>query len=51
MDDMEMIDVSEEVKKKDKFMTFVYVSILVLVILSLMVYFFGYDLLKPFIEV
>ncbi len=51
MNDMQMIDVSDTVEKKDKFMIFVYVSIIVLVVLGLLTYFFGYDLLKPFIEV
>ena len=54
MNDMEMIDVSEstnkDVKKKDKFMTYIYISLVILVVLGLLTYFFGYDLLKPFIE-
>lgn len=52
---MEMIDVSEstnkDAKKKDEFMTCIYISLIVLVVLGLITYFFGYDLLKPFIEV
>ena len=52
---MEMIDVSEstnkDIKKKDKFMTCIYISLIVLVVLGLITYFFGYDLLKPFIGV
>lgn len=55
MNDMEMIDLSEstnnDVNKKDKFMTYIYISLFVLVVLGLLTYFFGYDLLKPFIEV
>lgn len=52
MDDFEMIDVSDEVKKKqDKFMKGIYISLIVLVVLGLLVYFLGYDLLKPFIKV
>lgn len=51
MNDMDFIDVSDNVKKKDKFMIGVYVSLLVLVVLGLVVYFFGYDVLKPFIKV
>ncbi len=51
MDEMQMIDVSENVKKKDKFMIGIYISILVLIILGLLIYFFGYDFLKPFIKV
>ncbi len=48
---MEMIDVSENVKKKDKFMVIIYISLIVLVLLGTLTYFFGYDLLKPFIKV
>lgn len=51
MNDMEMIDVSDNGKKKDKFMIGIYVSLIVLVVLGLVVYFFGYNLLKGFIEV
>lgn len=51
MQDMEMIDISDNVKKKDKFMTGVYISLIVLVVLGLLTYFFGYDLLSRFIEV
>jgi hypothetical protein len=52
MQDMEMIDVSDNVKKKkDKFMIGIYISLIVLVVLGLVTYFFGYELLKPFIEV
>lgn len=51
MNDMEMVDVSEDVKKKDKFMIGIYISLVVLVILGLIVYFFGYDLLEPLIKV
>jgi len=49
--DMEMIDVSESINKKDKFMIGIYISLIMLVILGLLTYFFGYNLLKPFIEV
>ena len=52
---MDFIDVSDEdikvEKKKDKFMIFVYTSLVLLVILGSVIYFFGYDLLKPFIKV
>lgn len=51
MNDMEMVDVSEDVKKKDKFMIGIYISLVVLVILGLIVYFFGYNLFEPFIKV
>lgn len=48
---MEFVDVSDGVKTKDKFMIGIYVSIVVLIILALLIYFFGYDVLKPFIRV
>ena len=51
MNDMELVDVSDGVKTKDKFMIGIYVSILILVILALLIYFFGYNVLKPFIRV
>ena len=51
MDDFEMIDVSEDVKKKDKFMIGVYISLAVLVVLGLLVYLFGYDIVKSYIQV
>ena len=50
MNDMEMIDVSE-VRKKDKFIKRVYISLIILVVLGLVVYFFGYGLFRPFIKV
>ena len=55
VNDMDIIDVSdnnfEPKKKKDKFMMGIYISLIVLVLLGLLVYFFGYDLLKPFIKI
>lgn len=54
MDDkMKLVDVSDEktVKKKDRFMLFVYISLILLIVLGLITYFFGYDLLKPIIKV
>ncbi|GEM_PF-4107095 len=51
MNDMEFVDVSDGVKTKDKFMIGIYVSIVVLIILAILIYFFGYDVLKPFIRV
>lgn len=45
---MDFIDVSEE---KDKFMIGVYISLAVLAILGLLVYFFGYDIFESFIKV
>ncbi len=51
MDDFDMIDVSEDVKKKDKFIIGIYISLAVLVVLGLLVYFFGYDIVKSYIQV
>ncbi len=57
MDELQMVDVSdsenkkETKKKKDKFMLGIYISLAVLIILGLVVYFFGYDILKPYITV
>ena len=53
MNDMEFIDISENntVKKKDKFMIGIYISLIVLVILFIILYIFGYDILKPYIKV
>lgn len=48
-DDMKMVDVSD--KKKDKFMIGIIISLIVLVILATLIYFFGYDLFKNFIKV
>lgn len=48
-DNMEMIDISDV--KQDKFMKYIYISLVVLVVLGFMVYFFGYELLRPFIKV
>ena len=52
-DSMDLVDVSneKETKKKDRFMLGVYISLILLVALGLIVYFFGYDLLKPIIKV
>lgn len=53
MNDMDFVDISEceNVKKNDKFMVFIYISLIVLVVLSSVIYFFGYDVLKPYIKV
>lgn len=48
-DELELIDVSE--KKKDKFMIGVIISLIILVLLGCLTYFFGYDLLKSYIKV
>ncbi len=53
-DEFEIKDVSdlEPVKKdKDIFMKIIIIMLVVLVIGFLIVYFFGYDILKPYIEV
>jgi hypothetical protein len=49
--DMEMIDVSDSSKGKDKFIIWVYIALILLIVLGLITYFFGYDLLKSYIEV
>lgn len=49
--DMKMIDVSDFSKGKDKFILGVYIALILLVVLGLITYFFGYDLLKSYIEV
>lgn len=51
--DMSIIDVSDEIKNKgkDKFMIGIYISVIILILLSIITYFFGYELLKPFIKV
>lgn len=36
--------------KKDKFMIGVYISIIVLILLTIIIYFFGYELFKPIIK-
>lgn len=38
-------------KNKDKFIIGVYISLIVLVLLTLIIYFFGYDLFKSIIKV
>lgn len=50
---MELIDVSDDKieKKKDKFMIVIIILLIILVVLGLLTYFFGYDLLKPYIKV
>lgn len=52
-DDMSIIDVSSENKNngKDKFMVGIYISVIILVFLGVITYFFGYELLKPLIKV
>lgn len=48
--DMQFVDVSEP-KKKDKFMIGIIISLVILFVLGLLIYFFGYDLFKGFIKV
>lgn len=51
--DLELIDVSEEKvnKKNDRFMMVIYFLLILLVVLGLITYFFGYEVLKPIIRV
>ena len=51
MDDMEFVDISDDIKKKDYFMIGIYIAIIVLIVLSSLIYFFGYDFFKQFIKV
>lgn len=54
MDDFELIDVSDNAtstKKKDKFMLGIYISLIILILLTIILYFFGYELFKPYIKV
>ena len=48
---MDFVDVSEEKKEKDSFMLGIYISLVVLVILGLIVYFFGYGIFESLITV
>ena len=50
---MEFIDISDDKaeKKKDKFMILIVILLIILVVLGVLKYFFGYDLLKPYIKV
>lgn len=51
MDGMDFIDVSNDVETKDNFMKKIYIALIVLLVLGLVTYFFGYELFKPFIKV
>lgn len=48
---MDFIDVSEEKKEKDKFMMGIYISLIVLVVFGLLIYFFGYNIFAPYITI
>ena len=48
---LEIIEEKKGTKKQDKFMFYIYISLIVLIVLGLLIYFFGYELLKPFIKV
>lgn len=48
---MAFVDISDNKKPKDKFMIGIIISLIILVILGALVYFFGYGLLKPYIKV
>lgn len=53
-ENMEILDFEEKkdnVKKKDTFMKKIYISLIILVALGLLIYFFGYNVFKPFIKV
>lgn len=52
-DDMKLVDVSEDnkINKSDLFMRGIYISLIVLLVLGLVIYFFGYEVLKPIIRV
>ncbi len=52
-DDMKLVDVSEDnkINKSDLFMRGIYISLIVLLVLGLVIYFFGYEVLKPIIKV
>ena len=55
MSDFEILDLNEKtgLKKRsnDKFMKIVYILLIILAVTSSLVYFFGYEALKPFIKV
>lgn len=48
---LDIIDDQNKIKKKDKFMFGIYLSLVILIVLGLLIYFFGYELFKPFIKV
>ena len=53
-DNMEILDFEEkkdDIKKTDTFMKKIYISLIILVVLGLLIYFFGYNIFKPFIKV
>lgn len=58
-DDVEELSLDEnnlkketgEPKKKDRFIIGIYISLAVLIVLTTVIYFFGYELFKPFIKV
>lgn len=53
-ENMEILDFDEkkeEQKKQDTFMKKIYISLVILIVLGLLVYFFGYNIFKPFIKV
>ena len=51
MDNMEFVDISDDVKRKDYFMIGIYIAIAILIIAGSLIYFFGYDFFKQFIKV
>ena len=48
---MDFIDISDTKKEKDKFMIGIYVSLIVLVVFGLLIYFFGYNFFAPYITI
>lgn len=49
---MDFVDISEDSKpKKDIFMRIVIISLILLIVLAILTYFFGYDLVKNYIKI
>lgn len=50
---VEILNLNEKksVNKPDRFMRIIYISLVLLVLLGTLIYFFGYNLFKPFITV
>ena len=50
-DNIEVLEIENEKKKKDWFMMLIIILLIILVVSFCLVYFFGYDVLKPYIKV
>lgn len=53
-ENMEILDFEQDktnIKEPDTFMKKIYISLIILVVLGLLIYFFGYNIFKPFIKV